>query len=226
MAAGCSRWPALAPCPATPGTAACNSPGSDCPVCKSTAHAHLGEQPQNNTAQPGSLPVLRDPVGQLSLATDLTRGLQAPSRASGAVASHRRIWDTYSLLWVASSCPVALLAQGWVWGHAPGTEHTAPSIPTLPKGPPVPYQSRCCCAGLVGTWLPVAPEPARCFGHSHCRCVERGGLRSSFQHNPPPPPLEQLGWELLQFARERVQMAQDCSRSGSWALLGVMPLTV
>lgn len=75
-------------------------------------------------------------MGQLSLATDLTRGLQAPSRASGAVASHRRIWDTYSLLWVASSCPVALLAQGWVWGHAPGTENTAPSIPTLPKAPP------------------------------------------------------------------------------------------
>lgn len=115
VAAVCSRWPALALCPATPGTAACNSPGSDCPVCKSTARAHLGEQSEIGTARPGSHLVLRDPVGRLSLATDLTRGLQAPSRASRAVASHSRTWDTHSLLLVARSCPVALLAR-----HLPG----------------------------------------------------------------------------------------------------------
>lgn len=79
-------------------------------------------------------------MGQLSLATDLTRGLQAPSRASRAVASHMRTWDTHNLVLVASSCPVALLAH-----HLPGmgardmllaTEHTAPSMPTHPKDPP------------------------------------------------------------------------------------------
>lgn len=50
VAAGHSRRPALAQRPATPGTAACSSPGSDCPACISTAHAHLGEQPENSTA--------------------------------------------------------------------------------------------------------------------------------------------------------------------------------
>lgn len=58
--AGHSRWPALALHPATPGTGACNSPGSDCPACISTARAHLGEQPpETSTAQPGSRLVLR-----------------------------------------------------------------------------------------------------------------------------------------------------------------------
>lgn len=50
VAAGHSRRPALAQRPATPGTAVCSSPGSDCPACISTAHAHLGEQPENSTA--------------------------------------------------------------------------------------------------------------------------------------------------------------------------------
>lgn len=139
VAAGCSRWLVVALCPATPGTAACNSPGSDCPVCKSTAHAHLGEQTENSTAQAGSCLVLRDPVGLLSLATDLTRGLQAPSRASRAVASHRRTRDTQSAIggqllpcgFAGPSPP-----RGGCWGHAPGTEHTAPSVPTHPKDPP------------------------------------------------------------------------------------------
>lgn len=136
VAAGCSRWPALVLCPATPGTAACNSPGSDCPACKSIAHAHLGEQPETNTAQPGSRLVLRDPVGQLSLGTDLTRGLQAPSRARGAVASHRRTWDTHSLLLVASSCPAALLAHHLA-GVGAGDMLLAQSTQLLPS-PPAP----------------------------------------------------------------------------------------
>lgn len=156
VAAGCSRWPVLVLCPATPGTAACNSPGSDCPACKSTAHAHLGEQAETNTAQPGSRLVLRDPVGQLSLATDLTRGLQAPSRASGAVASHRRTWDTHSLLLVASSYPAQRLcwpitSQGWVLGTCSWHRAHSSCHPHPPQGPPVPYQSRRCCTGLVGT---------------------------------------------------------------------------
>lgn len=136
VAAGCSRWLALALCPATPGTAACNSPGSDRPVCKSTAHAHLGEQPENSTAQPGSRLVLRDPVGQLSLPTDLTQGLQAPSRANGAVASHKRIWDTHSLLLLASSCPVASLAHH-LPGMGAGDTLLAQSTQLLPS-PPTP----------------------------------------------------------------------------------------
>lgn len=67
VAAGCSRWPELALCPATPGTAACNSLGSDCPVCKSTVRAHLGERPENGSAQPG-----------LSLCAEGSRGVAVP----------------------------------------------------------------------------------------------------------------------------------------------------
>lgn len=49
MAAERSRWLVMALHPATPGTAACSSPGSGCPAGRSTNHAHLGatrEQPQ------------------------------------------------------------------------------------------------------------------------------------------------------------------------------------
>lgn len=73
VAACCSMCLVPAVRPAMSGTAACSSPGSDCPACISTAHAHLGGATGEQHSWAGVSPCAKgDPVGQPSLAIDLT----------------------------------------------------------------------------------------------------------------------------------------------------------
>lgn len=132
-AARCSTCLAPAVCPATSGTAACSSPESDCPACISTAHAHLGGATREQHSWAGVSPCAKgDPVGQPSLAIDLTRGLQAPSRAGAAVGSQSRTGDTHALLLVAS---LGLLV--WLAHHLTRT-HVGDMVPEQNTGVPPP----------------------------------------------------------------------------------------
>lgn len=86
-----------------------------------------------------------DPVGQPSLAIDLTRGVQAPSRAGVAVGSHSRTRNTHALLLVASLGLVVWLAHHLTRTHvgdmAPGQSTgvpPSPPTPRLPSAVPVP----------------------------------------------------------------------------------------
>lgn len=111
--------------------------------------------------------------------------------------------------------------------------------PTCP-GLKVPYRCQGCGAGRVGTSLLVASESARCFGHTHHRCVKRAGLGLGLGWGLPPTPVSplpaqrgdgsaqsaRLGSRLggsvgfsCQFA-ERGVKRDGVGRGGSWALLG------
>lgn len=136
VAAGCSRRPALALRPATPGTAACSLPGSDCPGCISTAHAHLGEQPENITARPGSCLVPRgipwDNGPQLLTSHEVSRLPLEPA------CRDKPQQDTGHLCSVLGGqpCPVASLAKRLA-GTCAG-EMLLAQTTCLPPSPPIP----------------------------------------------------------------------------------------